>query len=417
MVYIRNKKFNLRKHNSQRGSFWFFLKNKKINIVFGVVFLLIIGTAFTDIILKESKRLAEVSPAEIVIPKIPEKVEIKEEEDLPQPKYEYVYKPVPISMKDVKTRGCVVDGFLSEYGGDTNSATAMINRSNCIYLHRALETWTDPPDFQKATKIMEGIKKPGVIYGMFIAEAIRKGEHSFEKDGKEFDFSDMCRKGSDNVWGEHTCKPSINSREYRKYLKAITHEAMDIGIQSFLFGQIYYQDSSDLGKSKMAEVLGDMRNYARKKGIDIIIGAQTGNITDESYLRMFDYIEGGVGIGEDGKVENGPCWSHMQSCWALLWNERYASKANNILLHLDWSGLLFDDMSVFARMDKEEREKTLRYLYGYFTSRNMGFLMPMMATLNKQNGGCYGPKKRFYSAHNKYSCQDEDVINKILSGK
>jgi predicted NAD-dependent protein-ADP-ribosyltransferase YbiA (DUF1768 family) len=74
-------------------------------------------------------------------------------------------------------------------------------------------------------------------------------------------------------------------------------------------------------------------------------------------------------------------------------------------------------MSVFARMDKEEREKTLRYLYGYFTSRNMGFLMPMMATLNKQNGGCYGPKKRFYSAHNKYSCQDEDVINKILSGK
>ena len=236
MVYFRNRKIDLRQYNSRRDSFWFFLKNKKVGIIFGAIIILILGAALTDVILNKARQLSEMPPAEVLIPQIPKKIEV--EEELPKPKYEYVYKPGPISMEDVKTKGCVVDGFLSEYGEDTNSATAMINRSNCIYLHRALETWTDPPDFKKATEIMEGIKKPGVIYGMFIAEAIRKGEHTFEDDGKEFDFSDMCRKGSENVWGEHTCKPSISSKEYRKYLKAITREAMDIGIQSFLFGQI-----------------------------------------------------------------------------------------------------------------------------------------------------------------------------------
>ena len=236
------------------------------------------------------------------------------------------------------------------------------------------------------------------------------------KGGKEFDFSEMCRDNSENVWGEHTCKPNVGEKEYREYLKHITHEAMDIGIQSFLFGQVYFQDSSDLDKSKMKKVLDEMRSYAKEKGIEIVIGAQTGNITDEKYLKMFDYIEGGVGIGEDGVIENGPCWSHLQSCWALLWHEKYASKANNVLLHLDWSGLLFDDMSVYARMNKTKRTETLKYLYNYFVSKDMGFLMPMMATLNKDNGGCYGSKRRSYSASNKYTCQDEGIINSLLSG-
>ncbi len=398
------------------NNFWIFIKNKKIGTIFGVVFLLFLAVILILFIFEKNKQLSEIKSAVIVIPKRIAKIE-KILEEPPKPKYEYVYKPGPISMEKIKKQGCVADGILSEYGGDTKSAVAMINRSNCQYLHRALETWLDTPDFQKAVEIMEKIKKPGIIYGMFIAEAIRTGERSFEDGGKEFDFSDMCRNGSKNIWGEHTCKPSISEKEYREYIKHITREAMDIGIQSFLFGQIYFQDSADLKNSKMKDVLEDMREYAKEKGIEIVIGAQTGNITDEKYLRMFDYIEGGVGIGDDGVIEEGPCWSHMESCWALLWHEKYSKKANNVLLHLDWSGLLFDDMSVYARMDKDKRAKTLKELYGYFTSRNMGFLMPMTATLNKDNGGCYGPKRRSYSASNKYSCQDEGIINSILAGK
>lgn len=329
--------------------------------------------------------------------------------------YKYVYQPGPISMERMKKQGCVADGILSEYGNDTEAAVAMINRSNCQYLHRALETWALPPDFEKARKVMQQIQKPGIIYGMFLAEALKTNEDYYYADeDRNFDFSKMCHDGTENSYGEHVCKPDLDSKEYRKYLSYVTRQAMDLGIQSFLFGQIYYQDDDGFEQSKMRQIVDEMRSYAKLKGMEIAVGAQTGNITDERYLRMFDYIEGGVGMGDDGIVEDGPCWSHMQSCWALLWNDRYAAKANNVFLHLDWSGLKFDDMSVFARMDQPQRITTLRYLYEKFTSQNMGFMMPMMATINKENGGCYGPKKRFYSASNDYHCQDEDVINSLI---
>ncbi len=325
------------------------------------------------------------------------------------------YNPVSISLKTMKTKGCVADGLLSGYGEDTDAAVAMINRSQCVYLHRSLETWASPPDFAKALDVMQKVTKTNVIYGMFLAEDIKKNEKYFYPDeNRYFDFSEMCRAGSDNAWGEHTCKPNISSKEYRAYLSFVTHRAMDIGIQSFLFGQIYYQDSANLGESKIDQVLDDMRRYAKKKNMQIVIGAQTGRITDENYIRRFDFIEGGVGIGDEGTIENGPCWSQLQSCWALLWNDRYTPQANNVFLHLDWSGLKFDDMSSYARMDTAKRKATLDKLYKYFTSQNMGFMMPMMATLNVQNGGCYGPKKRFYSASNDYTCKDEDTINAIL---
>lgn len=393
-----------------------YFKTRKVETFLGMIILLFPAIVLTLLISEKMDQISKIEPVLVVIPKRIAKIEIKEEE-LPKPKYKYVYTPGPISMEKMKNHGCVADGILSQYGDDTKNAVAMINRSNCTYLHRALETWADTPDFKKATEIMAQIKKPGIIYGMFISEAIRRGDRSFEEDGKDFDFSDMCQKNTKNIWGGNTCKAGINSKEYRDYIKQITHEAMDIGIQGFLFGQVYLQDNSDPEKEKMLKILDDMRSYAKEKGIEIVIGAQTGNITDEKYLRMFDYIEGGVGMGEDGKIESGPCWSHKESCWALLWHEKYASKANNVLLHLDWSGLPYDDMSIFARMNRDKRSETLKYMHDYFTSRNMGFLMPMMATLYKKNEGCFGKKSGFYSASNKYTCQDEGIINSVLAGK
>jgi len=325
----------------------------------------------------------------------------------------YTYIPGPISMDKMKRQGCVADGLLSGYGSDTLESVAMVNRSNCIYLHRALETWAAPPDMEKARGIMREIDKPGIIYGMFIAEALKKNaEYFYPDEDRNFDFRGMCAPSSDNRWGEHTCIPSFKRKEYRKYVEYITSQAMDLGIQSFLFGQIYYQDDPD--DANVSEVLKHMRAYAKKKGIQIAIGAQTGNITNEKYLKMFDYIEGGAGIGDDGTVESGPCWSQLSGCWGLLWHDDFKTKANNVLIHLDWSGLKFDDMSSFARMDDAKRASTLKNLYGYFTSKNVGFLLPLMATVNKDNGGCYGHKKNFYSASNVHGCKDERVINDLL---
>lgn len=323
------------------------------------------------------------------------------------------YSPSPL-MSTIKTKGCIADGILSEYGNDTSNLITVIKRSQCQYLHRALETWTAPPDFSKAKEIMKKIDKPDIIYGMFLAEALNpQAQYGYGKN-KKFDFSKMCQKNSLGFWGPGTCKADLKSKEYRKYLEHITREAIDLGIQSFLFGQIHFQER-DMKNPEAPKIVSEMRKYAASKGKTIVIGAQTNTITDEKYLRVFDYIEGGVGENSQGEIENSECSSKWNWCWALLWHPKYASKANDVLLHLDWSGLENDDMSIFAQMDQSGRKKTLTNLYQFFTSKNMGFLMPVLAVINENITGCQGPRKNFYSSGNMYSCQDEEIINNILS--
>jgi len=75
----------------------------------------------------------------------------------------------------------------------------------------------------------------------------------------------------------------------------------------------------------------------------------------------------------------------------------------------------YDDLDIFARMSAEKRAQTLENLYKKFTAQNMGFLMPFFGVLDNNNGGCRGPKKKFYSPDKDYSCKDENAINAILS--
>jgi hypothetical protein len=189
---------------------------------------------------------------------------------------------------------------------------------------------------------------------------------------------------------------------------------MDMGVRSFLFGQIAFQDAD---RTEAADILADMRRYASERRMKIAIGAQTNTITSKKYLQLFDYIEGGVGIKRDGDIEEKPCASRYEGwCWALLWHEKYSEHANMVLLHLDWSGIKGDDMAVFAKMDREDRAKALRKLHEKFNTAEgkTGFLFPFLATLYDKNDGCYGAKKSFYSPDNRYSCKDEDVMNGLL---
>ncbi|MFZ2893879.1 MAG: hypothetical protein WA072_04330, partial [Candidatus Moraniibacteriota bacterium] len=213
-------------------------------------------------------------------------------------KDEWRFAPGPISMEQVKKNGCVADGFLSGYGDKTAEISRMLERSKCVYLHRALETWLRPPDFEKAVKIMKNVDKKPVVYGMFLAEAIStRRDYEDPNWDHEFEFKKMCRNGNYNQWEKNSCIPSVNEPEYRRYLKSITHRAMDIGIQSFMFGQMELQDENPtFEETEIKKVLSDMRDYAKEKNMQIIIGAQTNSIVDEKYLRLFDYIEGGVGI-------------------------------------------------------------------------------------------------------------------------
>lgn len=328
----------------------------------------------------------------------------------------------PPDIQRMKREGCVVDGFLNRANKETSESYVldMINNSNCYYLHRSIETWLSPPDFKEIEKTMGLVTKSrnDVVYGMFIAEAIdSKAEYFYEAEDRNFDFGKMCRPGSKNFWGEHTCKPSFSKKEYRAYVLDIARRAIDLGVQSFMFGQVYYQDY--ITDSSIKSVLIDMRAYAKARGVDIVIGAQTNDIDDEKYLRQFDFIEGGLGINPEGKIEKGPCYSRWWQkkgdwCWALLWNNKFSKKANNVFVHLDWSGIEGDDMGTFAHMSREKRAETLQELDEYFTKKDIGFLFSMITPLYKENGGCHGKSRKYYTASNEYSCQDEDVINELL---
>lgn len=322
-------------------------------------------------------------------------------------------------LEVMRTRGCIADGVLSGYGGDVSATTTLLNRSECRYYHRALETWLNPPDFDLARRIKKNLDRPGVVYGMFISEALNtEATYYASTVDRVLKFSDMCQPGSIGFWGKNTCKSSFVSEEYRIYLRDITRKAMDLGIQGFLFGQIAFQDA-DRKHSVAPAILEEMRSYARERKMLIAIGAQTNTISDGDYLELFDYIEGGVGIDSDGNVDEKPCASRYEKqgwCWALLWNKRYSSHANMVLLHLDWSGIEGDDMSVFAQMDRDDRAKALTKLDEKFngSDKKTGFLFPFLAVVYDKNGGCYGAKKSFYSPDNRYSCKDEDTMNALL---
>jgi hypothetical protein len=394
MYSLRIKENQLEKQKKS----WLFFSLALLAIIFaGVIFWMYEKNNFFG---KTEQIVQENQPANPKSPEIPEKIS----------------RPIPssVSMQRMKTQGCVADGLLSAYNPENDDFTALINRSNCYYLHRAIETWLTPPDFSAINYYMNQITKKDVVYGMFIAEAIdTKAEYYNVETATKFDFEKMCRTGSMNAWGQDTCKPTFASKEYRDYIQYITHKAIDLGVQSFTFGQIYMQEGAK--KSYAPKIVADIRSYAKEKGVDVVIGAQTGNITDPKYLKLFDYIEGGVGIDENGNVQDGPCLAGKGGCWALLWNKTFSDSANNVLLALDWSGIISDDLDIFARMDAGKRQQTLANLYQKFTSQNMGFMMPFFGVLSNDNAGCRGPKKKFYSPDNKYDCKDENAINKILS--
>jgi hypothetical protein len=314
----------------------------------------------------------------------------------------------------MKTKGCVWEGLLSGFGtGETDSLIALLNRSGCQYLHRAIDTWPVPPDFDKAKSIMAKITKKNLIYGMENAESINTSANYYYPDEqRNFDFASMCKKGTSgkNAWGG-TCVPTLASQEYQKFVLYIAQQGIDIGIQDISFGQPYLYDT--IQNPILPSIISKIKAYAKSKGKKVVCGGQTNDIDDESYLRAFDYIWGGLGQDTNGNIENSECSSKWTGfCWALLWHPKWASKANDVLLHLDWYGDPKDDLDVFTRFSHDLRSTFLTKMYNFFKSKNMGFLIPYFAP----KGGTEGcsAQNGSYSPDDAYSCKDESTDNKLL---
>ena len=139
---------------------------KRILIILSALFLMTVW-----FVVPKSTNFKEEVPTFAVPPKV-EPVVITEPIDK---------KSLPINLPDpdikrMKTQGCVADGLLSGYNRSSKDIK-VINDSECYYLHRALETWLDAPDFSEVQEIQEQIDKEDILYGMFIAEAINKKEN------------------------------------------------------------------------------------------------------------------------------------------------------------------------------------------------------------------------------------------------
>ena len=331
-------------------------------------------------------------------------------------------------IKQMKEKGCVYDGLLTpRYNAYFAGSVKMLKNTECRYIHRAIETWNTPPDFREIQRRINVIKNQtgkDFIYGMFLAESIDPTKAYYDPIGRRtYYYSRMCAPGTYGAWGKDTCKPSLAQKEYRQYLSAVAKRAIDLGIEDFTFGQIYYQDYGWKKDSALIRgVIADIKRYGKSKGKEISVGAQTNTIDNEEYLRSFDYITGGVGQNTKGKIERGnSCWSYYYNrdgyCWALLWHDTYKSKANNIFVYLDWNNSSTDDIHRFTRMNREARAKFLGSAYDFFLWNDIGFLMPLGVVLGNVSSGCHGPTTEFYSASNLYSCKDENAINEVLRGK
>lgn len=319
-------------------------------------------------------------------------------------------------MDTMKNHGCVWDGLLNDTASTTAADIALLNRSQCKYAWRALESWQWPPDFTQALMTLGKITKTDIVYGMNIAEDLPTNvKYWYPDEVRYFDFPSMCRTGSVGFWGPHTCKPTLESPEYRKYLTYIMKRAVDTGVQEFLIGQVYYIDT--VSATKLPPVIADVRAYAQQQNKQIIVGAQTNDITDAAYLAQFDYIEGGVGQDAQGNIEEGPCASKMSSnsfCWGLLWNPRYASHAQNVVIALDWTGLAIDDTNMFSHMSTAQRAAFLLKARDYFRAKGVGFLMPFRVPIMQGGGGCHGASLRYYTPDDEYGCPDEAAVNALL---
>jgi len=327
------------------------------------------------------------------------------------------YSNLSALMNAMKSRGCTFDGITTD--PDPAGQAALVNRSPCQYLHRALETWTNPPDFDQARHVLSQMTKRGMVYGMFIAEAISTNKpYYYPDENRSFRFQDMCRPdpGAQDYWGPNTCIPSFQQPEYQKYVRYIVTRALDIGIQDLAFGQVYLVD--DVSNPRLPALMADYRAIARNRGQRAILGGQTNDISNVSYLQSFDYVFGGVGERSDqppGYLEPGPCATKVTGfCWALLWTQPWISSARNVLINFDWASDRGDDSNVFAGMTPLERSTALAGYYNAFLGNNVGFLLPYSMPLAGAPDTCHGSNPWVYSPDNRFTCQDEAALSNAV---
>jgi len=336
---------------------------------------------------------------------------------------------------DIRKHGCVFDGLIwnsRSAGGNVNSSLPdeqdylrMLRDSDCVFLDRAIETWVAPPDFATIRANMRAAEQAagrgGFKYGMFIAEDIPcTGTYRDPVSREELDFSKM------NVGlyagGGGGCAPSFEKEEYRKYIRAITRQGMDAGVQVFTFGALDDQDTNWRDSPRGPAIFEQIRADAAAAGKRVAIGGQTRRIcpatglaqSEDScpYLASLDYLYAPMLLdGARGSFAN-----TMNNSW-WDWNNPFVTAQVKVVVDLDWWGP-GDDVHTYAKMDQAAREAFIRQATAYLQSAGSGFLLPYASpqpSADRESGECGGPRDVF-SPSNSYTCADEAFFTQSQEG-
>jgi hypothetical protein len=162
-------------------------KKNKILLVFGLFLTLFLALSFLFIknnrfieykenLKAEQEKLANKKILEdslnTLIASVGKNTELKKENFVP---------PSPPSINRMKIQGCVTDGMLNVQSEDAKDAIDLINRSNCYYLHRSIETWLEVPNFEDIKESISKIEKKEVVYGKPWLSALSTAR-SYSKD-------------------------------------------------------------------------------------------------------------------------------------------------------------------------------------------------------------------------------------------
>ena len=167
----------------------------------------------------------------------------------------------------------------------------------------------------------------------------------------------------------------------------------------------------------VSAVIADIRAYAASKGVPAAIGAQTGdqrNGLTSRILIMSQESPRRVGTGLWKAVPVHRDISDNSRCFALLWDPRYTSVANQRAdPFFDWNGSADDDLHRFAGMTQDAWAKFLKDTYAFFKAKNIGFLpvfyvvigsaTPISSDLYRQQTVSLFGGKRLFPARTKTS--------------
>lgn len=352
-------------------------------------------------------------------------------------------------MPIMKNYGCSWDGLLWDgpdeiwHGGlgNYNDYLAVLGRSGCKFLSRSIEDWDSPPNFntvQQRMNQIQGATGKSYIYSLNIAEAVPcTGSYFDPITSQNLDFSKMVVSNdpSGSYYGGATCVPSFHNAEYLKYVTSITQQAIDIGVQDFIFGGMDLQESQQLVKTNgtfvagqsadtswltapvFPQIFAQMRSYAYSKGKNIAIGCQLPSppaINNYPYLHFCDYKYVPLLTGNFNE-----------------WGNTSETSQTNIIADFEWWGEnsgSSDDIITIAKMSQPDRDSFIFGKMDYFRNQlqgSAGLLLPYIEPIQTQpsitgSAYCHGPgsadgTQSNFSPSNSY-CRDEDVFNDALAG-